>query len=316
MDNKPFFSIITATFNCGKTLRKTLNSIKGQQECSFEHIVIDGGSTDSTIGLLKEFKGTYGLYWLSEPDSGISQALNKGLCLARGRYVLVVHGDDRLLPRKLELEFKTYKNNPQARCVYSQVFYVDVSGRRTGILRYTGKHKNKGYTFKDVATKIGKEPAYQLMERAILDEIGLFDEYLEIYEDWDFAIRLAKHFKCAYCPTPLYEYRQYEGGLSNSSKDTYLRSVKNVYRNILPLLSDIPGKESRAIKRELTGIIYGFDASKQLEAGKRLEAIKCFVKAIISGAKNPYLFELGIMVFSPKKVTAGLRIVKRKIFLY
>ena len=100
-DNKmmevPFFTILTATLNMGATIRKTLESIRNQKFQSFEHIVIDGGSQDETLKILEEYKNTYAINWLSEPDDGIADALNKGLHMARGRYVLVIQADDQLL---------------------------------------------------------------------------------------------------------------------------------------------------------------------------------------------------------------------------
>ncbi|MGD8369154.1 MAG: glycosyltransferase family 2 protein [Desulfobacterales bacterium] len=99
MKKKPFFSIISATKNSKHTLARTLNSVARQTFTSLEHIVIDGASTDGTQSLLKERQKSYALTWISEPDSGISAALNKGIALSQGRYILVVHGDDRLLAK-------------------------------------------------------------------------------------------------------------------------------------------------------------------------------------------------------------------------
>jgi glycosyltransferase involved in cell wall biosynthesis len=74
-----------------------LESIKAQTFQKFEHIVIDGGSDDGTIDILKETQNSYNISWLSEPDQGIADALNKGLAKAQGRYIIVIQADDRLL---------------------------------------------------------------------------------------------------------------------------------------------------------------------------------------------------------------------------
>jgi glycosyltransferase involved in cell wall biosynthesis len=95
--SSPFFTILTASLNSGPTLQKTLESVKNQDFNDLEHIVIDGGSDDNTLNILKDYDGTYSLTWRSEPDKGIAEALNKGLALACGTYILVIQADDQLV---------------------------------------------------------------------------------------------------------------------------------------------------------------------------------------------------------------------------
>lgn len=97
MKKSPLFSVLTASLNNGFTIERILESVKNQSCQDFEHIVIDGGSRDETLDILKEYENTYNLQWISEPDNGISDALNKGLIRARGCYILVIHADDYLL---------------------------------------------------------------------------------------------------------------------------------------------------------------------------------------------------------------------------
>ena len=97
MNRQPLISVVTASLNAGSTIRNTLESVRNQQEVSLEHIVCDGGSTDDTLPILEEVSGTYNLRWISEPDNGIAQALNKGVALSSGQYILVLQADDQLL---------------------------------------------------------------------------------------------------------------------------------------------------------------------------------------------------------------------------
>jgi glycosyltransferase involved in cell wall biosynthesis len=97
MIQKPLISIITASLNAEQTIRDTLESVKGQTARGAEHIVCDGGSIDATVSILEKYGGTYDLTWLSESDRGIADALNKGLKLAKGSYILVIQADDALL---------------------------------------------------------------------------------------------------------------------------------------------------------------------------------------------------------------------------
>jgi len=97
MNTHPFFTIITASLNSSSTIKRTLKSVKNQTFNDLEHIVIDGGSKDETLDILREFEDAYNLVWISEPDRGIADALNRGLERAIGRYILVIHADDQLL---------------------------------------------------------------------------------------------------------------------------------------------------------------------------------------------------------------------------
>ena len=97
MNRQPLITVVTASLNADATIRNTLESVRSQRKINVEHIVCDGGSTDDTLPILEEFSGSYNLRWISEPDSGIAQALNKGVALSSGRYILVLQADDQLL---------------------------------------------------------------------------------------------------------------------------------------------------------------------------------------------------------------------------
>lgn len=104
----PLVSVVTATFNAIEGLRETVASVSHQTFRSVEHIIVDGGSNDGT----REFLESLGdaVRWISEPDEGIADAMNKGIAMARGDYVLVLHAEDRfvdqdsLLRARRELE--------------------------------------------------------------------------------------------------------------------------------------------------------------------------------------------------------------------
>jgi glycosyltransferase involved in cell wall biosynthesis len=97
MNRQPLITVVTASLNADATIRNTLESVRSQREISVEHIVCDGGSTDTTLPILEEFSGRYNLRWISEPDNGIAEALNKGTARSSGKYILVLQADDQLL---------------------------------------------------------------------------------------------------------------------------------------------------------------------------------------------------------------------------
>jgi glycosyltransferase involved in cell wall biosynthesis len=98
--NVPLISAVTVTLNAGKTLERTIDSVQRQTYPAVEHIIVDGGSTDETLDIVKARVRPRDL-WVSERDRGISDAFNKGIALARGEYVQIVNADDWLSPDQL-----------------------------------------------------------------------------------------------------------------------------------------------------------------------------------------------------------------------
>jgi glycosyltransferase involved in cell wall biosynthesis len=93
MSQLPLLSVITVVYNASATIEKTINSVVNQDYYNLEFIVIDGGSTDGTVDIIKRFEGTVAC-WISEPDQGIYYAMNKGLQLAKGEYVTFLNSGD------------------------------------------------------------------------------------------------------------------------------------------------------------------------------------------------------------------------------
>lgn len=96
---QPLLSIVTVTKDCVGSLDKTLSSVSAIKTAGIEYIIVDGASTDGTVGLIKDC-GNLVDKFISEPDLGIYNAMNKGIDLANGRYILFINGDDVLLPSK------------------------------------------------------------------------------------------------------------------------------------------------------------------------------------------------------------------------
>lgn len=104
----PKISIITITFNSEKTLQRTIDSILGQNYPNLEYIIVDGGSKDSTVDIIKSYANQISK-WISEPDHGISDAFNKGIAMATGDVVAIINSDDGLLPGALDALAKEYE---------------------------------------------------------------------------------------------------------------------------------------------------------------------------------------------------------------
>ena len=131
MTDQPLISIITITYNASKVLEPTMLSIASQTFKDFEHVIVDGASTDDTLAIARR-QGTPNLRILSEPDNGLYDAMNKGLEMARGRYVIFLNaGDTFHTPEVLGL-YASAASETDADIIYSETDIVDATRQRIG----------------------------------------------------------------------------------------------------------------------------------------------------------------------------------------
>lgn len=185
MTEPPFFTILTASLNNRRTIKQTLESIMNQTYQNFEHIVIDGDSEDGTIGILKNAAHTYPLTWISEPDEGIADALNKGLNKSRGKYIIVIQADDYLLnPNILEKVHSLLKSEKNDIISFPVILNHPVKGN---ILRKPIKLLWWNH-FKFIFPHQGC-----FVKRSLFDKIGVFRNDFQIAMDYDFFYRALNH---------------------------------------------------------------------------------------------------------------------------
>ena len=139
--NKPFFSVVTPSFNQGKYICDCINSVLGQGNNITEHIIVDGGSTDETLNILNEHPH---LTWSSERDDGISDAINKGIRQARGDWIVWLNADDYLLEGAFKRMLACLKNQPDSKIIFSNYYHVDAEKKFISALYLVPiMHKNK-----------------------------------------------------------------------------------------------------------------------------------------------------------------------------
>ncbi|MBE0427874.1 MAG: glycosyltransferase [Nitrospirae bacterium] len=122
MNIYPNITIVTPSYNQGQFIEETILSVKNQEYPYIEHIIIDGGSIDETLDVLKKYEQ---LIWVSEPDKGQSDAINKGFQKAKGDWLCWVNSDDLLLPGALEKVAKVFNKNPDVDIITGNVIYIN-----------------------------------------------------------------------------------------------------------------------------------------------------------------------------------------------
>lgn len=173
-------SIITVTFNSGKTLEKTIKSIINQTYKNIEYIIIDGGSTDETINIIKKHN-KYISYWVSEPDEGIYDAMNKGISKANGNIIGIINSDDWYENDAIEQIVSSYTINGD-NCIYH------------GNIKF--HYKNGNIEFKRPNLKLDNlyrgtilfHPTF-FVPKVIYKKNGLYNTKFIIAADYDFMVR-------------------------------------------------------------------------------------------------------------------------------
>jgi glycosyltransferase involved in cell wall biosynthesis len=132
MASIPLVSIIVPSFNQGRFIRETLESCLAQDYRPLEVVVVDGASTDETIEVLKGYSGISELRWVSEPDSGVVEAVNKGLAMAQGEFAAIQSSDDCYLPGAVTHAVRALQRDPGLGFVFGDILKIDAQSQELG----------------------------------------------------------------------------------------------------------------------------------------------------------------------------------------
>jgi glycosyltransferase involved in cell wall biosynthesis len=209
---RPLVSIITPSYQQAAYLGNNLLSIQGQSYRAIEHIVIDGGSNDGTVELLTRTPGDR--LWVSEPDGGQANALNKGIRMSHGEIIGWVNSDDFLYPQAVERAVEVLEAH-DSDLVYGKCCLVD---REANIV---GMYHTEAFDYRRlVAANIIAQPAL-FMRRRLFDNAGPFDEDLTCSMDYEYWLRCGRMARFEYVDEVFAAYRLH----SNAKTSTQARML-------------------------------------------------------------------------------------------
>lgn len=178
-------SIITPSFNQARFLEQTMLSVLSQDHPQIEYIVIDGGSTDGSVDIIRKYEGALA-YWISEKDKGQADAINKGFTRATGEIIAWLNSDDYYLEGAVASAVKVFEDNPDVVLIYGNMLAVDEHGRTFNSLNY------KQLTLEDlICFQIIGQPAVFMRRSALADVLSL-DSSLHLLLDHDLWIQIAR----------------------------------------------------------------------------------------------------------------------------
>jgi glycosyltransferase involved in cell wall biosynthesis len=290
-NNWPKISVITPSFNQAQFIERTIQSVLSQNYPCLEYIVIDGASTDNTLNLLRQYQTQ--LTWISEPDRGQTEAINKGFKLATGDIVCWLNADDEFMPGTLQWVAAYFSQHPEAMLVYGQAEAIDEVGRFYG---YRGNVKPTNY--KELVT-LGDfivQPAAFWRAR-LLAEVGSLDESLTYCMDYEYWLRASRKYPLHHIPIPLARERFHSNAKTTQATLERIQEIESVARQYGS--SGIP----RRFRAERTAIYFS-ETLRQLRL-RRWSVAKHFWKLTVSqfSPSLRILFHLLALSLGAKSVT-------------
>ncbi|MGA2747415.1 MAG: glycosyltransferase family 2 protein [Verrucomicrobiota bacterium] len=226
------FSVVTPSLNCGEFISNNLASVRKQGfgPGELEHWVIDGGSTDGTLDILKREPQ---VKWISEPDKGLSDAVNKGIQKSKGDWIIWLNADDLLADEALKVFLEYTRRQPDIR-----IFCGDET-----ILRYDGSVEQTvpgwDYNLKDLlGTRTGMNQPSTFVHSEVYQKVGLLDVADRYAMDYEWLVRAMHHYQCVPIPEVLTYYRRRKDSITdahlNKQFEVFL-AIRRKYRQ--PYLS-------------------------------------------------------------------------------
>ncbi|MDF5732135.1 MAG: glycosyltransferase [Rhizonema sp. PD38] len=238
MYNSPLISVIIPAYNAEGTILETIASVQQQTFSNFEIVVINDGSTDSTVELLNTVDDPR-IKIFSYSNGGLPVARNRGISHATGEFLAFLDADDLWTPDKLEQQLAALQQHPNAGVAYSWIYFMEEKGNSLSF------HPSEPVFFEGnvYANLLVGDFIYNgsntLIRKQAINSTGEFDPALKSCEDWDYWLRLALHWHFVVVPKHQIYYRRSTGAMSSKvevMKEASLITLEKAYRSAPPEL--------------------------------------------------------------------------------
>lgn len=194
-------SVVTPSLNQGQFINDTIASVQDQNYPDFEHIIIDGGSTDNTIEILESYNH---LKWISEKDNGQADAINKGFKMASGEIIAWLNSDDYYDANIFKTVVSYFELNPTCKFLYGDITYIDEYNK----FLYKLTRDEMTYENLQIAPDVVRQPSC-FWHKDVLQRVGFLNDKLNIVMDYEYFLRVGRKFKFHYIPYNLSFFRSY-----------------------------------------------------------------------------------------------------------
>lgn len=275
----PLVSIVTPSFNKGQYIEETIISIRNQTYPHIQHIVTDGGSTDSTLDLLRKYSDR--LTWISEPDKGQSDAINKGWRMAKGDILGWISADDTYMPWAVQTAVDFLDQNPEVGLVYGKCDFTDERGHKVG------EFPSRDFDLAAYVRGPNIIPTPTVFFRAdILSEVGYLDTSLHMSMDYDLHIKIGLRRRIAYIRKLLATYRLCTGSKTTTEYSGFGPDCLHIM-NSLYSRTDLP-EQVLKVKNQAYGNAHRQMGFSHWSQGDMRQARTHFMKALRLDPKRTF----------------------------
>lgn len=221
----PKVSIVTPCYNGAQFLEKTILSVLNQNYPNLEYIIIDGGSTDGSVAIIKRYK-KYLAYWISEKDNGMYEAINKGLKKANGEILAYLNSDDLYYPGTIQTVVEYFKRHPDAGLIYGDCDFIDSEAHVLYRYRFPAFNWRRFIVLN--WSSIPQEASFWRYE--VHKVTGYFNPEFKIVGDFEFYIRVGKHFTIDHLKKVIAMRRLHKKSLTSNWRARSREEKKRIHR--------------------------------------------------------------------------------------
>lgn len=273
----PPVSIVTPSFNQAAFLEQTIHSVLIQDYPRLEYIIVDGGSDDGSLEIIRKYSDQLA-WWVSEPDRGQAQAINKGLSRARGEILAWLNSDDMYLPGAVAAAVGAFRDHPGTGLVLGNAVTIDQDNRPLNDLKFGEVSLQDLISFRVIC-----QPAV-FMRRQAFEKAGGLDESYHMLLDHHLWIRVARNHKLVHVPEILAFARHHPGAKNVAQAE---RFGQEAYR-ILAWMETQPDLRGMiaANQRKVYAGAHRFNARYLLDGGRARPAFKAYLRSLQSHPKT------------------------------
>ncbi|MBI2058248.1 MAG: glycosyltransferase [Nitrospirae bacterium] len=227
----PEVTVIIPGYNCARYVRECIETILAQSYKNLEIVFVDDGSTDDTPKVVQSFKDAVRYFRRDRPSGGPFIPRNVAIRASRGRYIALIDADDRWLPEKLDRQMEVFGQNPDLGLVYSDSYCYREGRRISRCFDVAPPHR--GHVFPDLLVRNFIPGLTPVIPRSVFDAIGLFDERFRTAGDYEYWIRVSRHYPVDFVGAPLAEYRLHADNLSWVYVELQYQEVMTIFQDLL-----------------------------------------------------------------------------------